>query len=54
MDREFRLKQGLLQVLISILLCIGMILIKFVFHQEELITSIYNYLITDIVFHGEM
>lgn len=54
MDNEFRLKQGLIQVLVSILLCIIMILMKFVFHEEDIIASIYNYLITDIVFHSKM
>ena len=50
MGKEIKMKFLLLQILVSVLLCIFLIAIKFVLRQENIVEEIYNYLITDIVF----
>lgn len=50
MEVERKLKIVVFEVLLSVILCILMIGIKFVLKEEKVIEEIYNYLITDIVF----
>lgn len=50
MEQEKRLKKMIFQVLISVVLCLTMIAVKFVLKEDGIIEKIYNYLITDVVF----
>lgn len=50
MLQERKLKKMIFQVLISVVLCLTMIAVKFVWKEDGIIEEIYNYLITDIVF----
>jgi len=47
---ENKLKSSLLRVLISVIICLFMIILKFVLKEEKITQEIYNYLTTDIVF----
>lgn len=47
---EYKIKSALLRVLFSLLLCLFMIILKFVLKEDKITEEIYNYLITDIVF----
>ena len=50
MNKANKIKIVLLQTFCSVLLCIILITIKYVFQKEELLEELYNYLISDIVF----
>lgn len=50
MDKDTKLKILLLEILISVSLCLGCIIAKAVFKQDAFLETLYNYLITDIVF----
>ena len=50
MSSEFQVRISLYRVFVSVVLCLLMIAMKYLFWGEKLITALYNYLITDIVF----
>jgi len=50
MEQERKLKIVLSEVLVSLILCMFLIVVKFVWKDEGIIEEIYNYLITDVVF----
>ena len=52
MNHENKIRKTLLQIFCSTLLCMILIVIKFIFKKEDLLAELYNYLISDIVFHG--
>lgn len=52
MEKDIKLKIAIIKTLFSMLLCVLLLIIKFVFKEEHVIEEIYNYLITDIVFLG--
>ncbi len=52
MKEEDKIKWSLFRVFCAICICMLLGVIKFVFKQEELIETVYNYMITDIVFQG--
>lgn len=54
MEKETKMKRMLCQVFVSVLLCIVMIVMKFILKEEKILEEIYNYLITDIVFLNEI
>jgi len=47
---EYKIKSTLIRILFSLLLCMFMIILKFVLKEEKITEEIYNYLISDIVF----
>lgn len=54
MKQENKIKAALLQIFCSVLICMGLIVLKFVFKEEDVLTELYNYLISDIVFQPEI
>ena len=52
MEKDRKIKIVIIKVLISVLLCMVLVILKFVVKEENMIEEIYNYLITDIVFLG--
>jgi len=50
MRQEYKIKISMIQILFSVLICIIFIVMKFIFREEDMITELYNYLISDIVF----
>lgn len=50
MSEEYKIKSALVRILCSLILCLVMILIKFIFKNEKIVEEVYNYLATDIVF----
>lgn len=51
---ESKIKSALLRTFISLVLCLGLIIIKFVLKDEKIVEDLYNYLTTDIVFLAKM
>ncbi len=54
MDRETKMKLAVIEVLIAVILCMLLVILKFVLKEEKIIEDIYNYLVTDIVFLNEI
>jgi len=50
MREEEKMKSALLRTLCALILCLTVILLKFVFKEEKIVEELYNYLSTDIVF----
>ena len=50
MEEEYRIKSALLRTFCALILCLAMILLKFVLKEEKMIEEVYNYLSSDIVF----
>ena len=50
MSEETKIKSALLRTFISLVLCLGLIIVKFVLKDEKILEDLYNYLTTDIVF----
>ena len=50
MSEEAKIKSTLLRTFIALVLCVGLIIVKFVLKDEKIIEDLYNYLATDIVF----
>ena len=50
MEEEFKIKSTLIRTFCALLICLVMILLKFVFKDEKIIEEVYNYLVSDIVF----
>lgn len=47
---EYKIKSALIRILCSLVLCLGMIVLKFILKEEKIMEEVYNYLSTDIVF----
>ena len=54
MKPENKIKTVLLQIICSVIICMALIVLKFVLKEESILTELYNYLISDIVFHSEI
>jgi len=50
MSEEYKMKSALLRSLLALLLCLGLIIIKFVLKDEKILEEVYIYLTSDIVF----
>ncbi|MBO5176138.1 MAG: hypothetical protein J6C07_01670 [Lachnospiraceae bacterium] len=50
MSEEYKIKSLLLRTLCALVLCMTLILLKFVLKEEQIVEEVYNYLTTDIVF----
>ena len=50
MPEEYKIKSALTRTLLALVLCMIMILFKFVLKEEQLVEEVYNYLASDIVF----
>lgn len=50
MSEEYKIKSTLFRTLAALILCMGMVLVKFVLKEENFIEEVYNYLASDIVF----
>jgi len=47
---EDKMKSAMFRVMLSLLLCLVMIILRFVLKEAKITEEIYNYLTTDIVF----
>ena len=47
---EYKIKSALIRTLCALVLCLGMIVIKFILKDEKIVEEVYNYLSSDIVF----
>ncbi len=54
MTEETKIKSVLLRTFIALVLCLGLIILKFVLKDEKIVEDLYNYLTTDIVFLVKM
>ncbi|MBO5352720.1 MAG: hypothetical protein J6A77_05420 [Lachnospiraceae bacterium] len=54
MTEESRIKSALLRTFVALVLCMGLIVLKFVLKNEKIVEGLYNYLTTDIVFLVKM
>ena len=52
MREEDKIKSALLRTLCALLVCMTLIIMKFVLKDEKIVEELYNYLATDIVFLG--
>lgn len=50
MRENDKIKSTLLRTLCAMLLCIGLVVLKFVLKEEKLVQDVCNYLASDIVF----
>lgn len=50
MSEEYKMKSALFRTLCALILCMVMIVLKFVLKEENFIKEVYNYLASDIVF----
>ena len=50
MEEEYKMKSILVRTFCSILIGLIIVVMKFVFKEEELVEEVYNYIATDIVF----
>ena len=50
MREEDKIKSALLRTLCALLVCMTLIIMKFVLKDEKIVEELYNYLATDIVF----
>lgn len=50
MEEEYKIKSVLFRTIISMLLCLAAVIIKFVLKEEDIMDKVYNYLSNDIVF----
>ena len=50
MEEEYKIKSALIRTFFAVLVCLIMIVLKFILKEENIIQEVYNYLATDIVF----
>ena len=50
MREEYKIKSALFRTLCALIICLALILVKFVFKNDIFLEEVYNYLTTDIVF----
>ncbi len=50
MSEEYKIKSALFRTLCATILCLLMIIVKFVLKDEKIMAEVYNYLASDIVF----
>lgn len=50
MKEEYKMKSALVRTLCALVLCMTMIIVKFVLKDEKIVEEVYNYLASDIVF----
>ena len=50
MSEEYKIKSALIRTFCALVLCMLMILLKFVLQEEKFVEEVYNYLASDIVF----
>ena len=50
MSEEYKIKSSLIRTLCALILCLLMIIMKFILKNEKIVEEVYNYLTTDIVF----
>ncbi len=48
--KEEKIKSALIRTLCAMILCLLLIILKFVLKEDKIVEEIYNYLATDIVF----
>ena len=52
MREEEKIKSALVRTLCALIVCMVLIIMKFVLKDEKIVEDLYNYLVTDIVFLG--
>jgi len=50
MSEESKMKSSLYRTLCALVLCMLLFVLKFILKEEDIVTQVYNYLSTDIVF----
>ena len=50
MEEEYKIKSALLRTLCALIICMSIIIVKFVLKDEKIVEEVYNYLASDIVF----
>ncbi len=50
MEEEYKIKSALIRTFFSVLLCLIMMVFKFILKEENIVQEVYNYLSSDIVF----
>lgn len=50
MKEEYKIKSALARTLCALIVCMTMIIVKFVLKDEKILEEVYNYLASDIVF----
>lgn len=50
MKEEAKIRGALFRTFLSLMLCLSLIALKYIFREEELVADICNYLLSDIVF----
>lgn len=50
MKEEYMIKSALIRTFCALILCLLLILFKFVLKEEKIVEQVYNYLASDIVF----
>ena len=50
MQEEYKIKSTLIRTLCALVICLTLIIVKFVLKEEKILEEVYNYLATDIVF----
>ena len=50
MSEEYKIKSMLIRTLCALVLCMILIVLKFVLKEEQFVEEVYNYLASDIVF----
>ena len=52
MEEEYKMKSALFRTLCALVLCMTMIILKFILKNEKILEEVYNYLVSDVVFLG--
>lgn len=50
MEDEYKIKSALVRTFCALILCLGLVVLKFIFKDEKIVEEVYNYLSSDIVF----
>lgn len=50
MEDEYKIKSALVRAFCALILCLGLVVLKFIFKNEKIVEEVYNYLSSDIVF----
>ena len=47
---EYKIKSALIRTSCAVIVCLFFIVLKFVLKEEKIVSEVYNYLVSDIVF----
>jgi len=50
MSEEYKIKSMLFRTFFALILCMALIVLKFIVKEEKIVEEVYNYLASDIVF----